>query len=64
MKHLEYYGIYTTYNIYDSHWYAFSRDDANAYWSGDPCVKGKGKSPKEALNNYNEEQQSNVPIKD
>ena len=47
------YGIYTTYNIYDGRWYAFSREDSNHYWNGEPCLKGSGYTANEALKDYN-----------
>ena len=46
------YGIYTTYNIHDKKWYAFSREDSIKYWTGADCKKGSGLTANEALNNY------------
>lgn len=46
------YGIYTTYNIHDGKWYAFSREDSIKYWTGAPCLKGSGSTANEALNDY------------
>jgi hypothetical protein len=47
------YGIYTTYNLHDGKWYAFSREDSNKYWNGEPCLKGSGSSANQALMDYN-----------
>lgn len=50
------YGIYTTYNIHDGKWYAFSREDSSKYWNGEPCLKGSGSTANEALNDYHAKQ--------
>ena len=56
------YGLYVTYNIYDSKWYAFNREDAPKYWSGEPCTFASGYTPYQALNNY--ASKTNQPKKD
>lgn len=52
------YGVYVTFNIYTKLWYAFDRENATAYWTGEPCKKGSGKTAQQALNNYKNETNS------
>lgn len=49
------YGLYLTRNTYDGYWYCFNRDNAPAYWNGEPCDYSKGKTPNQALKMYHDE---------
>ena len=49
------YGVYVTHDTYDGKWYAFNREAANHYWNGQPCKKSAGKTPRQALNNFHNE---------
>jgi len=51
-KNHENYGLYITQNTYTMQFYCFSREDADAYWNGQPCKKAKGATSNEALKNY------------
>lgn len=51
-KNHENYGLYITQNTYTMEFYCFSREAADDYWNGNPCLKAKGKTSQEALKNY------------
>ena len=49
----DYYGVLSTYNVYDKTWYSFSRRDVDYYWAKrDFVLKGKGNTAEESVKNY------------